>query len=227
MKRLSLVLACGLGVMISAAAAENRYACVDPLFSVEGATENEAPRVCADAISAKKTLSLCGMEQARPVTFELRDSIDSPVDHCAGLYQPGSDRVLLISRSKVGSVLPDESVFSVLDDETFYASLVLHELSHAVMDQMVGEEGRCGADYEYVAYALQIESLPEDARQKVVSNTKASGAVDVSRLNDVLLGFKPDLFAVRAWKHFSEEGNGCDFVSDILSGDASLALPHW
>jgi hypothetical protein len=36
----------------------------------------------------------------------------------------------------------------------------------------------------------------------------------------------PDLFAVKAWQHFSDPENGCGFVWRLIRGETTLDLPE-
>lgn len=202
------------------------FECPDPMLSVEGAAEPQAQRVCEAAMAAKEVLARCGLEQSRPVVLEILPEIDGPAEHCAGLYACGSDRIQIIPPQGVTALMPAESIFSRLQAAEYYDSLVVHELAHALMDQAECAGRYCSADLEYVAYALQIASLPEAGRREVEAFRDVPQPVDPARLNDFLLFLKPDIFAALAWAHFDEPGNGCDFVVDLVSGATSLALPE-
>ena len=199
--------------------------CKDPLLRVDANDQGEANRVCDAAIRAKGFVSTCGIGQNIPVTLELRDEIPGVSDHCAGVYQQGSHKILLVRPSAMPRLMPQDSAFTTLDDDAYYDSLVVHELAHAFSDQSSENNLACSADKEYIAYALQIESLPDAERRKFLPFQEVDHPVPEARLNDFVLGFAPDVFGLMAWAHFSEAGHGCQFIADLLDGRASLALP--
>lgn len=182
-------------------------------------------RICTAAAAAERFLGACHLPRLRPVTFEVRAQIEGPADHCAGLYACGSDRILVIPPGGVGEVMPEDSAFAPLAPDVYYDSLVVHELAHALMDQAACERPRCDADREYVAYALQIASLPPRDRAAVAAYRAFDGPVDRALLNDLLLWLKPDIFALAAWAHFDAPGHGCAFVERLVTGETTLALP--
>jgi len=220
-----LALAIALAMLLPPAAWAQPFVCEGGLLTVEGADAQTAERVCTATVAAREHLAQCGLPQRRPVTVEIRAEIDGPADHCAGLYECGSARIALIPPDGVASVMPPESIFAPLPPGDYYDSLVVHELVHALMDQAECSDARCDADREYVAYALQIDSLSPANRELVERFREIERPVDPARLNDFLLFMKPDVFAAHAWAHFDEPGNGCAFVADLVAGRTTLALP--
>lgn len=223
--RLRLLAVC---ILLQAAAfgSASAQVCGDPLLQVEGASAETAARVCAAAEDAKVQLAQCGLTQTRRVTLDIRERIDGPAPHCAGLYRCGTDRVILLDPDLVATAMPEGSAFAPLPPDLYFRSLVVHEMSHALMDQAECRAADfCDADLEYVAYAMQLQSLPEEARAKVLDFRDVPEDPDPARLNDFLLWMKPDIFALYAWAHFSAPGNGCAFVGKLVSGEASLAMP--
>jgi hypothetical protein len=221
-----LALALALAIPLPPAAWAEPVACPGGMLAVEGASGAVADRVCTAAITARDHLAQCGLPQLQPVTLEIRDGIDGPADHCAGVYTCGSGRIVLIPPDGVASVMLPQSIFAPLPAADYYDSLVVHELVHALMDQAECPEARCDADREYVAYALQIASLSPANRALIERFREIEGPVEAERLNDFLLFMKPDVFAAHAWAHFDEPGNGCAFVADLVAGRATLALPE-
>jgi hypothetical protein len=210
----------------AAAALAEPVACPDPLLAVAGTDPDTATRLCETAVAAKAHLAECGLVQTRPLTIEVTPEIDGPADHCAGLYICGSDRIRIIPPSAVADTVPVGSAFATIEAETFHDSLVVHEMAHALMDRIECPERRCAADLEYVAYAMQIGSLPPAERDALMAFRDIERPVPAERLNDFLLWMRPDLFALHAWAHFDDPGTGCAFVADLLNGEATLALPE-
>jgi len=223
LRRLGLIAALAIAAPAGAGSAPLR--CADPLVTVDAASLPVARRVCAAIAAAKPRLAACGLSQSRPVTVEVVREIEGAADHCAGLYQCGTDRIALVTPDRVTTVMPEGSVFAGLDPEVYYDSLVVHEFSHALMDQADCERPRCTADREYVAYAFQIDSLPEEGRETIRAWRDMPEEIPRERLNDFLALMKPDIFAATAWAHFDALDDPCGFVGALATGRTTLALP--
>jgi hypothetical protein len=77
------------------------------------------------------------------------------------------------------------------------------------------------AEAEYPAYALQIESLPPDVRDRFLQSfDQAAAKADTFLFNDVVLSADPFFFAASAYSHFKALGNGCGHFRALLAGEA-------
>lgn len=206
-------------------ATAEEFICADRFLSVEALSVSNAGRVCESAQAAKEVLASCGLKQAQPVTIQLQSEITGIADYCAGVYFPGEDRITLVRPTLVENLMPPKSAFAGIDPDIFFDSLIVHELAHAFIDQKSDSQLACSSDSEYIAYALQIESLPEFARDRVLAFREFDRPVPTERLNEYVLGFAPDIFGILAWTHFSDPSNGCGFISALLAGEITLKLP--
>lgn len=82
----------------------------------------------------------------------------------------------------------------------------------------------CANNHEYVAYAMQMLLLPANERQKIVTTYDIASPIDPLLLNCFIAAMAPDRFAAIVWQHYSEQGNGCSFVRELVSGEATLGL---
>lgn len=216
-----------LAISAAAGALADPAVCSDPMLAVDAPDPAIAERVCTAAMAAKAQLGTCGLTQHRAVSMEIVPQIDGPSDTWIGLYQCGTDTIALVPPSPVSEVMPGDSVFATLDPEVYYDSLIVHELAHALMEQAECVHPRCDSDKEYVAYAMQFLSLPESARDTLLSWRERPQEVPQERLNDILLWMKPDIFAFTAWAHFDALDDGCAFVQRIVDGETTLKLPDF
>ncbi len=106
--------------------------------------------------------------------------------------------------------------FASMPIDVLFDSLLVHEISHALAYQSSLAPPRTTAEAEYIAYAMQLESLPADVRDDFVASHPVTQPVSLMGLNDIILSFSPEVFAVKAWTHFRTEGNGCEFIRSIL-----------
>ena len=73
---------------------------------------------------------------------------------------------------------------------------------------------------------MQIESLPEEARDALLAAHPIARPVSLTGLNDIILSFSPEVFAIKAWTHFQTEGNGCEFIRRVLEQEVFFPTQH-
>lgn len=122
-----------------------------------------------------------------------------------------------MSPETLGQVRSDDSLFAPLSDDVCFASVITHELAHAAMDAVPCPFQACVATTEYVAYAMQLRSLPDMLRTEVIRD--ASQVVVRDEINPMIALMAPDIFARKAWLHFSQRPDPCGYVDWIMQGD--------
>jgi hypothetical protein len=112
--------------------------------------------------------------------------------------------------------------YAELDQQDFYRSLIVHEIVHGIMHQNLKAPATSNAAYEYPAYAMQIESLPVDVREKFLQVLAGRGGTADFTFNDTILFFDPFYFAARAYHHFKVAANGCAYLNKLLAGQVTF-----
>lgn len=199
--------------------------CSDPAISAMAPREADRTMVCQMAVRAKLLLERCDLTLPKPVEFALVDSGDElEMAGYLGHYSPRNDRVSLLSASELIELLGEDSAFRALPEDHLFESIVVHEMTHAFI--VPTECGRriCRPAHEYIAYALQIESLPEASRNMLLAAIPATEDRELSYFSSFLLDIAPEHFAVEAWRHFSMEGNGCEFIASVLREDVQFPM---
>jgi hypothetical protein len=223
--RLLLALSASLASVLATPPEAAQLPCPDDRVSVDSPDSASAALVCEQIEEIRPALAECGLEQAAPLTIHLVDHAgDSPF---IGSYAAGSNEIRLTHPDRLPEVLSPDHPFARLEPSLLFQSLLVHELSHAFLDQAECTRTRCVAEHEYVAYAMQLWLLPEDARMAVIGSPETQGMDPVAQesLNDFAALLDPLLFASRVWQHFSQPENGCDFIRRIESGEVDLSLP--
>ena len=80
-------------------------------------------------------------------------------------------------------------------------------------------EGDLPCRHEYIAFAMQLQSLSRRDRQALIDGLLSSSPVELSWFTDEQLHETPELFAANAWRHFSQPGFGCAFIKTIVAGE--------
>ncbi len=203
---------CGLGLLATPGLAQ--IACPEVAFSITAEPEL-APQMCAIAADALDSLSTCNIDLDRPLHIEIVESLPTG---CLGEYHCGQDRITLLSPEAVSRELNDDHPLRRIDAETYLTSILVHELAHAALESMPCPFASCVASQEYVAYAMQMRSLPAQARFALLTRPTLNRTIMDDEINPIIAQMAPDLFMQKAWLHFSQQEDPCGFIQQIAEG---------
>ncbi|SIS75877.1 hypothetical protein SAMN05421759_10351 [Roseivivax lentus] len=202
-------------ILCAGIAHANGAACENGLVAVKDAPEALSARICAAADLAISLFAECGLSLAAPVEVSLRDSIDPP---CFGLFHCGERRIELLTPEAMAEGLRGESVFAHVPPLRFFDSVVVHELAHALYDQVDCPFASCMATAEYMAYGYQIDSLTPQDRAPIAGAEGADEPVPRDMINPFIVMMAPDRFATAAWHHLQQREDVCAWRQGIMSG---------
>jgi len=177
--------------------------------ALEGAT-------CALAGSAVRALAVCNIPLTRPVEIRVLDALPEP---CIGLYHCGEDTISLLTPEAFTQVRSKDNIWAALPDHPYYASVLIHELTHAAFEAAPCPDHGCPATSEYLAYAMQLRYLTAAERALVMQDAYAGRAIADDEINAVFALIAPGHFARKAWLHFSQRADPCSTVAQIMAGD--------
>ena len=80
----------------------------------------------------------------------------------------------------------------------------------------------CLTSSEYVAYAMQVMSLPPQYRAAFAEDSGIEEPAGRDEISAITLLMAPDVFAQKAWAHFSQRPDGCAHVAGMMAGDFYL-----
>jgi hypothetical protein len=194
---------------------------MDASVDVIATSDGERHLACSAAGQALHLLGSCGISLRRPLQVEIASEVRHPFNGAIlGLLDTKKERVLITRETNVPSLVEGTPV-AALPLRDFYRSLIVHEVVHGVVHQNLKRRLVSHAQAEYPAYALQIESLPPDARDRFLQAfDRAATRADTFLFNDVVLFGDPFFFAASAYEHFKALGNGCQHLRALLSGEA-------
>ena len=203
------------------AALTNQHRCIDAPVDVIAASEGERRLACSAAGHALQLLGRCGISLRRPLRVEIKSEVRHPLyGAIQGLFDAKQERVLITQEANIPSLVKGTAA-AKLPQRDFYRSLIVHEVVHGVMHQNLIRPLTSHAEAEYPAYALQIESLPPDVRDRFLQSfDQAATKAESFLFNDVVLSVDPFFFAASAYEHFKALGNGCRHLHALLAGEA-------
>ena len=136
-----------------------------------------------------------------------------------GFFDIVNERILIRSREVIPSLVSG-TPFAAIPIGEFYESIVVHEIIHGALDQNIRWHVMGHTAGEYLAYALQIESLSPSARDTILQHVANRVNTDAFVFTDILLSMDPFFFAAQAYQHFKATSDSCATVFALLNGEA-------
>ena len=202
---------------------EAEAVCAHPAITVAAQDASLVAEVCAVVDRTLPRLAACGLDPHHPVRIAVSDSAAIP-----GLmahYGIRSDQIVVRSPGRLTTVLGADSLYRLLPVRDLFDSILAHELTHAFFVETPCGQSTCIAAHEYIASAMQLDALPPASRDLLL-NAHAPGRPPVLEdFTDAALKGDPETFAIDAWRHFRQPGNGCAFLRALVDGTAEFPSP--
>ena len=180
-----------------------------------------ADRTCRAATRAVRLLAQCGVKLQHPQRIEVKEAIPGSSD-CLGVYHCGKNRIELLSPAAIEQMRSGDGAFHALPSDIYFDSVVAHELAHAAYDAVPCPYPDCLLTSDYVAYAMQVHSLPPAARKLFETDLSMENKISRYELSVVGLLMSPRSFARKAWVHFSQREDGCAYVGEMMRANFYL-----
>lgn len=201
------------------AEATETTSCPGVEISVRNADASLAGKVCAAAERATALLGDCGIRQTRPVTVEIVEMFPDSHGPCVASFDCGEDILQILPPDRLADPSIVAGAFAEVPPEVFFDSLIVHELTHAFLHH-TDPSIPLRTAHEYLAYAFQLDSLPEEHRNTILDARTSPEPVTSSMVvNPAILLFAPQIFAANAWLYFTGVGERCNSVDRIRSGE--------
>lgn len=192
-----------VGLIVATAPGVAATPCGETQVSVAAGNADDVRVACRGVAGAIAFLAERGFGVREPVFVEVVESIEViPGASVLGIYDPKADVVKVLARSAFSSGTVGDVVLGLPVDEALYASVFAHEVAHAVIYRNIGRRELSPAAHEYLAYAVQLATLPVAYRQRVLARFPGAVFTDLDQVSEIALGFDPDRFAVKAYQHF-------------------------
>lgn len=194
--------------------------CKNSVVSVNTQQTEYAELTCKAAEQAEALFELCNVPSlSNPVAIDIVEELEP---ECAGLYHSDCDWIEVLAPPLIEAFLVSDNAFGFLSIEEFFQSIVVHELTHAALDDIPCPFEKCVVANEYVAYAMQIMSLTPDAQFAFVAQAGLDQPISLYEFHPVIFFMAPDLFSQKVWTHLSQREDRCGFIGQITSGTILL-----
>ncbi|WP_424939618.1 DUF6639 family protein [Aliiroseovarius sp. S253] len=197
-----------------------QHACKEMAVEVSSGDRTTNREVCKAARIASKLFASCALpDLLRVVQLELVETLP---EGCNAQYHCGESRVEVLTPSAMSHHRSKNGAFSFVDDEVFFRSVVVHELAHAVMDPVPCPFDDCIVADEYIAYAMQVMSLPPSLQEKFGESPDAGQPISRDALSELMLFMSPDGFAQDVWAHLRQRPDACEYIGKVATRDILL-----
>lgn len=216
---LSLALAAWVALAAPAVAGTAPVSCQPSQISVVARSPDEARRACDAASVADARLRDLGLTIAQPVVIEVTEGPDFRPGSCVAFYNTFDHSIQVLPADCLFDLPGRASTFPDMDPVILFDSLIQHGLVHADLDQHPEGHRLPGIAHEYLACAIQIDSVPVETRHRILDKAAITEPVRLERINEAVLNLSPLVFAVMAWHHFTDHGGDAALVRRVLEGE--------
>jgi hypothetical protein len=190
---------------------------------VTAAPPDDHALIGAGARQALQRLEHCAIGPKHTITINVVSEVRHPLAGLIFGYYDLEKRYIALSRLETIPELMKDTPYEGIPYREFYQSLAVHEVVHSVMHQNLKQPAWSQTAYEYPAYALQIASLPPDARALFLKSFDGERIKKAEPFSDSILAFAPHFFAARAHDHLVTSPDGCARLRAVMAGEGEHA----
>lgn len=197
-------------------------ACPQLDVSVISSADEDVPDVCAAASTVFSFFRQLGLHTTVPLVVSIVASMPDEMGAAMlGCFTANNNRISIVTFEVAKSRGP---WFGRPIDRALYRSLAAHELAHALAWCNTSNGPLSVRAREYVAYAVQFQTMDSDLRQAILADTPVSGFETEQEISDTYFYLAPSRFGVDAYRHYIRPENGPRYLREILRGAALPVL---
>ncbi len=139
-----------------------------------------------------------------------------------GVYEQQTNEIRVLSYECCKRLYKGECFCGLELSREIHTSFIVHEIAHALtVDHLENEIGRVAAA-EYIAYTTQFSLMPDNLRQKILTDINNEGFCNEVEITRLFHDLNPAVFAVKAYRHFIRPENGKNFYHKLITGQCLL-----
>ncbi|MBS0123860.1 DUF6639 family protein [Thetidibacter halocola] len=215
----ALVLALACQAASAAAQSVSEGSCGIGNMMVAAPSASDLSDACVAVHAALPVLTSLGLELRQPVRIEVTQTLDLAPGICVAFYSSSERKVQLLPTDCLAEQPGRAKAFPEMTADLLFQSLIVHELTHALVEQGLAGRFLPRVAHEYLAYAIQLLALPETERSRILAKADISGPIDLAEVSEAILGLSPLRFAALSWLHFADNGGDAALVRRIVEGE--------
>jgi hypothetical protein len=185
-----------------------------------------------DSVSSKDQALVCdgvekayaffrhhGIEIQRQIHFKLhKTGIKNHPAHI-GLYGAKKDYIDLLTLEHAKDQCAKLRPFGMQMNETLYVSFVVHEVTHAIVDQNLKSRPSSLIIHEYLAYVAQLATMEVHSQKEILQRYDLEPFTGLEDMSPIYYGLNPSAFGVKAFRHYQSLTEHSRFIQNLLTGD--------
>jgi hypothetical protein len=204
-------------------AASSSRECAMTRTVVEAADSATIDAVCDAAVTAVATLAQCGIRDGKGLRVVIHEGSVSlwelPV---FGAFEIASRTLHITHIAEAETLMKGHTALRELDRSTFYKSIIVHEMAHAIVHDWLAGRPTNILVAEYAAFAAQFVAMPADMRENLLAHYPASASVTLDDFRLIVLILDPFSYGAMTYQHFSHLADGCRWLKELLEGSVGL-----
>lgn len=188
--------------------------------TVANGSNTQAEMICDTAMRAQAQFANCAIPPLdRPIHIEVVTTLDP---NCVGVYHRQCDKIEILAPAVMATRRTKDGAFSFLPLDAYFKGVLVHELTHAAMDEVPCLFEPCVASHEYLAYAMQVMSLAPHQKQMFEDHANLDRKISRDEISAIMLYIAPHLFVQKVWTHLSQRPDPCAFLELVVDGTVKL-----
>jgi hypothetical protein len=194
------------------------HTCPNAAVSIVAQASVDHTEICYGAEDAIAFFERLSIAPTHPLVVEIVHRLPDVVGETAvGCYLEKEQNILVLDYTEFAK---SKTWFDVSVDRSLYRSLVTHEVAHAVSDCNISIPEPTIQAKEYLAYVAMFATMDRNLRERIMNRNRVEAFDRESKINTTIYLCDPMRFAVRAYRHYLNKGNGDAFLFKVLSGQA-------
>ncbi len=217
-KSISLLLGFFMSIANAPAYSAEPVRCTDSNASVFSDSTNDAQLACQSVGKTLDFMKSMGFNIDTRFTIELVDhTLRLHGSEVTGTYDSGHLRIKVPSFSQAQVVSGRHAPFGMTMSYSVWQSFIAHEVAHAVAQENFRVERPGIAAHEYIAYVVQLATLPKETREVLLEGYDNSAFRHERQISRVFLELDPEVFSVKAYRHYLAQPDPSVFFQRLLS----------
>lgn len=202
-----------------------RVACPVPGVTVFSDSAEEGELACQAIGTTLEFMRRQGFRVDARFTLDL---VNRPLslhgNEVKGTYDSRRFHIEVPSLSQAQLMAQRHQPFRMSMCHAMWQSFIAHEVAHAVAQANFRVSKPQLEAHEYIAYVVQIATLPEALRQQLLVEFDSQAFQHERQISQIFLQLAPEVFAVKAYRHYLAQPDPEAFFQRLLN--KSLSSPR-